>query len=647
MGDDIHIAAFFAGVTADLYQELFPADLALSWYLVMLNGIQSKTCAVLYFQHSGASSAASPTEWVPSTLLPNLNLLLTALQCPGVAAMAAVAVAQPGVEALHANTRVQSVSKFPDLVAVVESRAETEKGPLPLVKECQGGNGKVGRVSIAAKSTCLNQSVSVHKILSTEESLYTFQRGEALCTEEIFWDIDCLPLLCSSLNRDLAQEITSSPQFAGCHLGSHQVLRAPIPPSGKNPRSNPWKSCYRNSEGVEEQTVGRKGQIKRLKKEVLQHLAELLYLYTLCTELLCKVCRGKKKSSKICSSAEIPSLESLRQGDDLVEKWHTVFLSLAQRGGRGCLCQCTLLLPASLLTRRLKAEMLTRKYRSSFHCSFTMKYELSDWSVSSAVKKNSGLLLKRVEFREDKKHLINRSLDEDMCCYTCFWSLITHMLKPVENLGKLSNLAYGDIQGTFFYSACIAPVFQHGLPAVTENIYLKKSLTSTFYTSCVSSVVNCATLSVLSLFFSTEFLMNGCVARGLREDALNQHLFALWSSASVTWGDCDGGESFLEFRKREGKKALCSEQRSLHKAHSVVETNQVEKQVMQGLHQAQRRGSKGVRRQNLSFYFLAAGCSLTVRDRSHTKALIHCLFNSKTFICLKRFETNFKLVSFS
>lgn len=27
--------------------------------------------------------------------------------------------------------------------------------------------------------------------------------------------------------------------------------------------------------------------------------------------------------------------------------------------------------------------------------------------------------------REDKKHLINRSLDEDMCCYTCFLGLIS------------------------------------------------------------------------------------------------------------------------------------------------------------------------------------------------------------------------------
>lgn len=36
-GDDIHVAAFLAG-TADLYLELFPAGLALSWYLVMLNG---------------------------------------------------------------------------------------------------------------------------------------------------------------------------------------------------------------------------------------------------------------------------------------------------------------------------------------------------------------------------------------------------------------------------------------------------------------------------------------------------------------------------------------------------------------------------------------------------------------------------------
>lgn len=76
--------------------------------------------------------------------------------------------------------------------------------------------------------------------------------------------------------------------------------------------------------------------------------------------------------------------------------------------------------------------------------------------------------------------------------------------------------------------------------------------------------------------------MNGFVARGLRENALNQHLFALWSSANVTWRDCNGGESFLEFRKREGKKALCSEPRSLYKVHSMVGTNQVEKQVMQG-----------------------------------------------------------------
>lgn len=38
------------------------------------------------------------------------------------------------LQALCANTRVQSVSKFPELVAVVESRAVAEKGPVPLVK---------------------------------------------------------------------------------------------------------------------------------------------------------------------------------------------------------------------------------------------------------------------------------------------------------------------------------------------------------------------------------------------------------------------------------------------------------------------------------------------------------------------------------
>lgn len=42
--------------------------------------------------------------------------------------------------------------------------------------------------------------------------------------------------------------------------------------------------------------------------------------------------------------------------------------------------------------------MLTRKYGSSFHYFFTMKYELSDWSISSAVKENSGLVLKRFGF---------------------------------------------------------------------------------------------------------------------------------------------------------------------------------------------------------------------------------------------------------
>lgn len=40
-GDGIHVAAFFRGETADLYQELFPAVLALSWYLVMLSGALS------------------------------------------------------------------------------------------------------------------------------------------------------------------------------------------------------------------------------------------------------------------------------------------------------------------------------------------------------------------------------------------------------------------------------------------------------------------------------------------------------------------------------------------------------------------------------------------------------------------------------
>lgn len=66
-------------------------------------------------------------------------------------------------------------------------------------------------------------------------------------------------------------------------------------------------------------------------------------------------------------------------------------------------------------------------------------------------------------------------------------------------------------------------------------------------------------------FFSAELLVNGCVARGLRENALDQHLFALCSSASETWGDCDGGESSLELRQREGKEALFSEQRSFRK----------------------------------------------------------------------------------
>lgn len=49
------------------------------------------------------------------------------------------------LQALCANTRVQSVSKFPELVAVAESRAENEKSPLPWVKVtvpnlCGAGN---------------------------------------------------------------------------------------------------------------------------------------------------------------------------------------------------------------------------------------------------------------------------------------------------------------------------------------------------------------------------------------------------------------------------------------------------------------------------------------------------------------------------
>lgn len=59
----------------------------------------------------------------------------------------------------------------------------------------------------------------------------------------------------------------------------------------------------------------------------------------------------------------------------------------------------------------------------------------------------------------------------------------------------------------------------------TQNIcFRKKSLTSAFYTPCVSSVVNCATLPMILLWgFFAELFMNGFVARGLRENALDQH----------------------------------------------------------------------------------------------------------------------------
>lgn len=69
--------------------------------------------------------------------------------------------------------------------------------------------------------------------------------------------------------------------------------------------------------------------------------------------------------------------------------------------------------------------------------------------------------------------------------------------------------------------------------------------------------------------------------------------------------------------------------------------------VWPGLHQAQKGGSKVVKRQNLCFFFLAAGCRLTVRDRNHTKVLIHSPFNSKTLIYSKRFQTSSKPVSFN
>lgn len=69
--------------------------------------------------------------------------------------------------------------------------------------------------------------------------------------------------------------------------------------------------------------------------------------------------------------------------------------------------------------------------------------------------------------------------------------------------------------------------------------------------------------------------------------------------------------------------------------------------VWPGLHQAQRGGSKVVKRQNFCFFFLAVGCRLTVRDRSHTKVLIHSSFSSKTLIYSKRFETSSKSVSFN
>lgn len=73
------------------------------WTTWMLLSWLRQTCSVLIFQHSGSSRGPLPTEGshpVLFALLPNcsaLKLLLTALHCPGVAAMAAVAVAQPGV----------------------------------------------------------------------------------------------------------------------------------------------------------------------------------------------------------------------------------------------------------------------------------------------------------------------------------------------------------------------------------------------------------------------------------------------------------------------------------------------------------------------------------------------------------------------
>lgn len=62
-------------------------------------------------------------------------------------------------------------------------------------------------------------------------------------------------------------------------------------------------------------------------------------------------------------------------------------------------------------------------------------------------------------------------------------------------------------------------------------------------------------ISVITVtFFSALQLMDMSwrlfpLSKGAEND-LYHHVFAIWSSASVTWEACDGRESFLEFTKR-------------------------------------------------------------------------------------------------
>lgn len=118
----------------------------------------------------------------------------------------------------------------------------------------------------------------------------------------------------------------------------------------------------------------------------------------------------------------------------------------------------------------------------------------------------------------------------------------------------------------------------------TQNICLgKKSLTSIFYTSCVSSVVNCATVSVLSLLVFLcwtphEWMCSKGAERECLESAFVCHLELCQCNLRRLWW----WGVFPGVQEKGRKKALCSEQRNLHEAHSMVKTSQMEKQVMQG-----------------------------------------------------------------